>query len=98
MSKRPTFAEMKEKALSDPKVAAEYQALGPMFDMKRKMIRMRKTAGMSQAQMAELLGTKKSNISRLESMDYASSPRLATVEDYARALGYELHVDFKRRA
>ena len=37
--------------------------------MKRDMIAMRTAAGKTQEQMAELLGTKKSNISRLESVN-----------------------------
>ncbi len=36
-------------------------------EMKRRMIALRKAAGLTQTQMAALLGTKKSNISRLES-------------------------------
>jgi hypothetical protein len=43
MSKRrPTFEEFREKALKKPAVKAEYDALGPAFEMKRKMIAMRK--------------------------------------------------------
>ena len=45
--------------------------------------------------MADLLGTKKSNISRLESVNSGNSPRLATVEEYAKALGYSIKVDFE---
>ena len=47
--------------------------------------------------MAELLNTKKSNISRLESVSSEVSPRLSTVEEYARVLGYRLKVDFEPR-
>ena len=66
--------------------------------MKRRMIALRKAAGLTQAQMAELLGTKKSNISRLESVSSDISPRLATVEEYARVLGYSIKVEFEPRA
>ena len=66
--------------------------------MKRRMIALRKAAGLTQAQMAELLGTKKSNISRLESVSSDISPRLATVEEYARVLGYSVKVEFEPRA
>ena len=47
--------------------------------------------------MAERLGTKKSNISRLESLNSENSPRLATVEDYARVLGYTVKVAFEKQ-
>lgn len=98
MSKRPTFKKFKKKALSKPEVRAEYAALEAAFEMKRQMIALRKSAGVTQEQMAELLGTQKSNISRLESLHSDISPRLATVEDYARALGYSIRVEFEPRA
>ena len=45
--------------------------------------------------MADLLGTKKSNISRLESVNSEVSPRLSTLEEYTRVLGYQLKVGFE---
>jgi DNA-binding XRE family transcriptional regulator len=92
---RTAFAQFRKKALKKPGVKAEYEALGPAFEMKRRMIALRKKAGLTQEQMAELLGTKKSNISRLESVSSEVSPRLSTVEDYARVLGYEVKVEFE---
>ena len=65
--------------------------------MKRQMIAMRKAAGLSQEQMADLLGTQKSNISRLESLNSDVSPQLSTVEQYAKVLGYRVKVDFEPR-
>ena len=67
MHKRPTFDTFKQKALKDPAVKAEYDALSMIFEMKRQMIALRKKAGVTQEQMADLLGTRKSNISQLES-------------------------------
>ena len=97
MSNRPTFEDFKAKALAAPEVQAEYVALSAAFEMKRSMIAMRKAAGLTQEQMAELLGTKKSNISRLESLSTDISPRLSTVEGYARVLGYSVRVEFEPR-
>ena len=98
MNDRPTMKQFREKALSDPEVRAEYEALSAAFEMKRRMIAMRKKAGLTQEQMAERLGTKKSNISRLESINSGISPRLATIEDYARVLGFSVRVEFDPRA
>jgi DNA-binding XRE family transcriptional regulator len=98
MTKRPTIEQFRKKALKNPEVKAEYDALSSAYEMKRQMIAMRKKAGLTQEQMAELLGTKKSNISRLESVSSENSPRLATVEDYARVLGYAIKVEFEPRA
>ena len=95
---RHTFEQFRKKALKKPGVKAEYDALAPAFEMKRQMIALRKAAGLTQEQMADLLGTKKSNISRLESVSSEVSPRLSTLEEYARALGYRLKVEFEPRA
>ncbi len=94
MAKRPTFESFKQKALKDPAVKAEYEALAPAYAMKRDMIAMRKEKGLTQEDMANLLGTRKSNISRLESVNSDISPRVATIEQYARALGYRMKVEF----
>ena len=96
-SKRPDFKAFREKALQDPAVKAQYDGLSSAYEMKRKMIAMRKEQGKTQEQMADLLGTKKSSISRLESLSSATSPSLATIEDYARVLGYSVKVDFEPR-
>lgn len=95
--KRPTFEGFKTKALKNSDTAAEYEALSTAYEMKRQMISLRKQAGVTQEEMAELLGTKKSNISRLESLNAPNSPRLATVEDYARVLGYSVKIEFELR-
>ncbi len=96
-NKRPTFQEFKNKALGKAKVRSAYEELGPACEMKRQMIAMRTEAGLTQEQMADLLGTKKSNISRLESVSSEVSPKISTIEDYARVLGYRLKVEFEQR-
>lgn len=95
MTDRPTMEKFRKKALQNPEVQAEYDALSTVFDVKRSMIAMRKEAGVTQEEMADMLGTKKSNISRLESVNNDNSPRLATIEDYARALGYSARIEFE---
>ena len=95
MTDRPTIESFKAKALKNPEVKAAYDEAAPAYTMKRDMIAMRTAAGKTQAQMAELMGTKKSNISRLESVNSEISPRLATLEEYARVLGYRVKVEFE---
>jgi len=95
MTERPTFDSFKADALSDPAVRDAYDALEDDYQLKRRMIALRKAAGLTQEQMAEKLGTRKSSISRLESFNTDNSPRLATIEDYARVLGYTTRVDFE---
>jgi len=97
-AKRLTLKSLRNKALKDPKVKSAYDALSAAFEMKRQMIALRKAAGLTQEQMAQLLGTRRSNISRLESINSEISPRLATIEEYARVLGYSIRVEFEPRA
>ena len=97
MTKRPTFESFRKEALENPGVKAEYEALSTLFEVKRQMIAMRKKAGLNQEQIAELLGTKKSNISRLESMNSGNVPRMSTLQEYARVLGYKLKIGFEPR-
>ena len=91
---RTTLKEFKKQALKNPEVAEEYDALKPEYAIKKKLIAMRKEAGLTQEKLAELMGTKKSNISRLESFKSHISPRLETLINYAKATGHELKVDF----
>lgn len=95
MTKRPTFKDFKKQALKNPDVKAAYDEAVPAYAMKREMIAMRKAKGFTQEDMATLLSTKKSNISRLESVNTDSSPRLATIEEYARVLGYKIKIAFE---
>ena len=94
--KRPTFAEAKKKALKNPELKKEYDSLGPEYDLIRQLLRMRLESGLTQEDMAKLLGTKEPNISRLESHAYQHSPRLRTVKRYAEVAGYEMMIKFKR--
>jgi len=94
MTERPTLEQFKDEAMRDPAFREEYDALASTYEMKRQMIALRKAAGLTQEQMADKLGTKKCSISRLESVNGETSPRLATIVDYARVLGYAVKVDF----
>jgi transcriptional regulator with XRE-family HTH domain len=47
-----------------------------------------------QEEIATIMHTKRSNISRLESFSYNSSPNIATLMAYAEATGHQLKVDF----
>lgn len=95
MNKRPDFNSFKDKALAKSGVREEYEKLVPAYDVRRKLIALRKEAGMTQEEMATLLHTRKSNISRLERVDSEHSPRLSTIEEYAAAIGYRMKIDFE---
>jgi len=54
---------------------------------------MREESGLTQDEVAERMGTKAPNISRLESG--RSNPSLKTLVSYARACGFKLDLGFK---
>ena len=91
---RPTFTEFKAKALADPEVKSSYQKLELTYQLRKKLIALRKNAGITQEELAEILHTKKSNISRLENANSKSSPKISTIEDYAKAIGYNVEISF----
>ena len=92
--KKTTFESFKTKALQNENVRKAYEELIPEYEIKKKLIAMRKKAGLTQENLADIMGTKKSNISRLESFKSENSPRISTLIEYAKATGHELRVDF----
>ena len=92
---RPTFKNFKEKALTNPAVKKEYDELVPVYELRKKLINMRISKGLTQAEIAKKMGTNKSNISRLECGEKVSFPTLATISKYAGALGYKVNVEFE---
>ena len=95
---RPTLESFKKKALKKPEVRESYEELAPAYELRRKLVALRQDAGLTQEQIAEKLRTKKSNISRLESVNSKISPKLSTIADYAEAVGYDLKIDFVPKA
>lgn len=91
---RPTLKEFKKKALANPEVAKEYNELSPAYALRKQLIKIRKDAGLTQEELAEILHTNKSNISRLENVNSKISPKLSTIEQYAKAVGYKLEISF----
>ncbi len=91
---RTTLKVFKAEALKNDEVKTVYEELTPEYLLKKKLISMRKKAGLTQEKLADIMGTKKSNISRLESFKSTMSPRLETLMKYAKATGHELKIDF----
>ena len=91
---RSTLTEFKKKALSKDAVYKEYQSLAPAYALRKKLIALRQKAGLTQEQIADVLHTQKSNISRLENANSVSSPKLSTIEQYAEAVGYNVEIKF----
>ncbi len=94
-TKRPTFADFKKKALQNEEVREEYHALKPLFAIKKQLVAARVAKGLTQDEIAKKIGTSKSNISRLESLNNNYMPNLATLIKYAEALGMRLDIGLR---
>ena len=83
-----TLNDLKQKALADERVKTEYDKLTPEYELIDQLLSMRSNAGLTQQQLAERMGTQKSNVSRLE--HGRSNPSWRMLTRYAHACGYEL--------
>jgi DNA-binding XRE family transcriptional regulator len=88
------FKEYKERAFkNDPGLLAEYNALRPEYEIIQQIIQARADQNLTQRELAEKIGLKQSNISRLESGNY--NPSLDFLKKVADGLGKELHIEFR---
>ena len=60
-------SKLKEKALERKNVKAAYDALETEFALLRDLLKARQSAGLTQAEIAERMGTKAPAVTRLES-------------------------------
>lgn len=92
-----TYKELRELALADPKVRGEYDRLNrEEFALLDQMLEARRAAGLTQAGVAERMGTKAPAITRLERALASGqhSPSLDTLRKYAEACGKKLVISF----
>lgn len=89
-----THSELKKKAFKRPGVKAAYEEMEPEFALLRELLKARQNAGLSQAEIAEKMGTKAPAVTRLESSLSSGkhSPSIATLKKYAKALGCHLEI------
>jgi ribosome-binding protein aMBF1 (putative translation factor) len=87
-------SELKEKALKSNNVKDAYEALEPEFTLLHEILKARRNAGLSQAEIAERMGTKAPAVTRLESSLSSGkhSPSIATLKKYANALDCHLEI------
>lgn len=95
---RTNLEDFKKRALSRPEVKREYDRLEEEFLLLDQMLRARKTAGLTQAEIADRMGTTQSAIARLESLGGKHSPTLSTLRRYAATLGYRLELKWVKEA
>jgi DNA-binding transcriptional regulator YiaG len=77
----------------DAAYRAAYDGLEAEFSLVTALIQARNHAKLSQAEVAVLMGTTESAISRLESG--RAKPSTRTLERYAQATGHRLHISLE---
>lgn len=92
-----SLQRFKRQALAKPGVKDAYVALEDEFAFLDEVLKARAESGLTQAEVAERVGTTQSAIARLESAEPKHSPSIATLQRYATALGYRLEVRLVKR-
>lgn len=85
------FDRYLERKLQDPAFRARFEAADRAWDIALQLAALRQARGLTQKQVAELLGTKQQAIARLEDPTY-SGHSLSMVRRYVEALGASLDV------
>jgi DNA-binding XRE family transcriptional regulator len=87
-----SWEDVKKELLKDPATNKEYESLEPEYRIISQMIKIRIEQGLTQKELADKIGTRQSNISRLESGEY--NPSLEFLKKIAKGLNKELIVSF----
>jgi DNA-binding XRE family transcriptional regulator len=82
---------LKQKLQEDLEFAKEYERLELPSMLARQVIKMRVDKGITQAELAQLVGTQQSSISRLESM--TSLPSLTFLQRIAAVLDARIEIN-----
>ena len=80
-----TLKTLKAELLANPSTRAAYAAQADEFALARELIAARTQAGLTQADVAERMGTTQSTVARLEGGNAA--PSLRSLQRYAQAVG-----------
>ena len=90
------YKEYKEKALQNPEVKAEYDALQPEYDIIQAIIDARNEQHLTQKELATRTGITQADIGRIE--NGTRNPSLAMVKRIAEGLGMQLKLEFIQTA
>ncbi len=85
--------EAKKILLSNPEIKKEYDALELEYAVKDALIKLRAEKGLTQRDLAALIGAKQSAIARLESGRY--NPSVKLLGKIAKATGKKLSIRFE---
>ena len=84
--------ELTNELMQDAVFRKEYEALQPERDITMSIIRARKEAGLTQAELSQRTGISQADISRLE--NGSRNPSLALLNRLAEAMNATLRIEF----
>ena len=87
-----SYKDYKKKALQNPEVKKEYEALAPEYDIIQAMIDARKSQNLTQKELSDRTGSTQADISRIEKG--TRNPSLEMLKRLAHGLGMQLKVEF----
>ena len=85
-----TFKEYLNEQLKDPEFKKEWEDFQPELELMKQVIGERMEQNISQRELADRMGTKQANISRLENGN--ANPSLDFLKRLAKALGKKLEI------
>jgi len=92
-AKMRTFRSRLREDLKDPEFKTHYREERQALKLAMKIAKLREKKGLSQQQMAKLMGTSQQAISRIESGEYEGFT-LKTLEKIAEATGTKAKIEF----
>ena len=81
----------KDLSKDKPELKEIYEGEDPVYELRKKILKLRIDKGLSQEELAKRAGTKQSVISRIENGE--SEPGIETVKKIARVLDREVKID-----
>jgi DNA-binding XRE family transcriptional regulator len=88
-----TFQSRLREEIKDPEFKTHYQEERQALKLAIKIAKLRDRKGLSQQELAKLMGTSQQAISRIESGEYEGFT-LKTLEKIAEATGMRVKIDF----
>ena len=92
ITKAVDFQIYLRKQLKDPEFKKHYDEYGKQLEIAYQVLQLRKKKNISQSQLAKKIGTKQSNVARMESGQQNFSTD--TLEKIADALNCRLNINF----
>jgi transcriptional regulator with XRE-family HTH domain len=95
MARTVPFRRTIDEERKEPAFAREYDVELQRLQIAEQIARARQSAGLTQAGLAQRMGTSQPTVARLERGEYAGSYTVATLARAAHALGHRLRVELE---